>query len=164
LANILLISLNTAKIVLKGGREGARAVASDGKLCKNQRIASKGGKREGSGRPKKLTSCVDCGALLSAWERQRHKCPKRFRPVGRPRKTEPSTTPIPPQEIKYFDNKEERRRLVELISRWRAAQGLGNSARILSNRSLDQLRKMRDQIEQGKIYRMGRRWNTKEGA
>jgi hypothetical protein len=135
------------------------------KFCKNQRITLRGGKREGSGRPRKLVSCTDCGGLLSAWERQRHKCPKRLRLVGRPRKTGPLISPIRAQEMASLRNKDERRTLIEQVAHWRAAQGLGNSARTLSNRSLDHLRKMRDQIEQGNIYRIGRRWNTnKEGG
>ena len=36
------------------------------------------------GRPKKLEPCMKCGTMLSAWERQRHKCPDKVSHPGRP--------------------------------------------------------------------------------
>jgi hypothetical protein len=131
---------------------------ADRKVCKNQSVAVRGGKREGSGRPRKLAACAHCGVLLSAWERQRHKCPRWFRRVGRPRKAAPQTSAVPQLEVEYLQKKEERRKLLEFLCEWRANQGVGSSARILSNRSLAQLRKMRDQLERGMTYRTGRRW------
>ena len=144
-----------AKLRRKGGTQRGTPTQ---KLCKNQSVAVRGGKQEGSGRPRKLLACAHCGVLLSAWERQRHKCPRRFRRVGRPTKTTPQTSAVPRLEVEYLQKREERRKLLEFLCEWRTNQGIANSARILSNRSLAQLRKMRDQIERGMTYRIGRRW------
>jgi hypothetical protein len=52
----------------------------------------------------------------------------------------------------------ERGQLVEWISAWRESHGISSTQRSLSNRSLDQLRKMKAQIAKGNTYRMGRRF------
>jgi hypothetical protein len=127
------------------------------------------------GRPKDLGPCPTCGALLGAREREwgSHECPKQFaKPIGRPRKSEPPLvryyhdgklcaapgTPAALEKEAYLRTKKERQQLVEFISAWRASHGKGESARILSNRSVTQLHKMKEQIERGDSYRTGRRW------
>ncbi len=51
-----------------------------------------------------------------------------------------------------------REQLVERLTRWRSENGIEGPNRYLKNRSTAQLRKMLAQINEGSVYRLGRRW------
>ena len=57
-----------------------------------------------------------------------------------------------------------RQYLIAWLTAWRKENGLGDSGRPISNRSLPQLQKMYDEAQRGKLYRAGRRWGRPKSS
>jgi hypothetical protein len=57
-----------------------------------------------------------------------------------------------------------RRYLIAWLTAWRKENGLADSGRRISNRSLPQLQKMYEEAQRGKQYRAGRRWGPRNLA